>query len=71
MDKNRTRGAAKQIKGSVKAGVGRVTGNKSLELRGRAEKVAGRAQAGYGALKDEVRASKELARERKRRGRLS
>ena len=71
MDKNRTRGTAKQIKGSMRAGVGKVTGNKTLELKGRVEKIAGRAQAGYGALKDEVRASKELARERKRRGRSS
>jgi uncharacterized protein YjbJ (UPF0337 family) len=65
MDKHRTRGTAKQIKGSVKAGFGKLTGNKSLELKGRVEKVAGKAQSGYGALKDEVRASKELARERK------
>ena len=69
MDRNRTRGAAKQVKGTVRAGVGRLTGNRSMELKGRVERVAGRAQAGYGALKDEVRASNELARERKRRRR--
>ncbi len=32
MDKNRIEGAAKQVKGSVKEAIGRVTGDKSTEL---------------------------------------
>ncbi|GAE59653.1 hypothetical protein XPN_1559, partial [Xanthomonas arboricola pv. pruni MAFF 301427] len=32
MDKNRIEGTAKQVKGSIKETVGRVTGDKSTEL---------------------------------------
>jgi uncharacterized protein YjbJ (UPF0337 family) len=66
MDKNRTRGMGKQVKGSVREVVGRVTGNRSLEMKGKGQKVAGKIQEGYGAFKDEVRASKEQSRERAR-----
>lgn len=38
MDKNRIEGAAKQVKGLVKEAIGRVTGDKSTELEGAAEK---------------------------------
>lgn len=45
MDKNRIEGAAKQVKGSVKEAIGRVTGDKSTELEGAAERTLARCSA--------------------------
>lgn len=45
MDKNRIEGAAKQVKGLVKEAIGRVTGDKSTELEGAAEKMWARCSA--------------------------
>lgn len=55
MDKNRIEGAAKQLKGSVKEAIGRVTGDKSTELEGAAEKNIGKVQAKAGQVADKVR----------------
>ncbi|AEL05009.1 CsbD family protein [Xanthomonas campestris] len=55
MDKNRIEGAAKQVKGSVKEAIGRVTGDKSTELEGAAEKNIGKVQAKAGQVADKVR----------------
>ncbi|MDZ4831443.1 MAG: CsbD family protein [Phycisphaerae bacterium] len=69
MDKNRIAGKAKQLKGTVKEVVGKVTGDRSTELKGKGEKIAGKVQEGYGKAKDELRASNEQARELKDRRR--
>lgn len=45
MDKNRIEGTAKQVKGSVKEAIGRVTGDKSTELEGAAERISARCKA--------------------------
>lgn len=63
MDRNRIAGVGKQVKGAAKEIVGKVTGDKSTELKGRGEKLAGKVQAGYGKVKDEVRAVKQQERE--------
>ncbi|KGK59395.1 hypothetical protein A7D16_10405 [Xanthomonas nasturtii] len=55
MDKNRIEGTAKQVKGSVKEAIGRVTGDKSTELEGAAEKNVGKVQAKAGEVADKVR----------------
>ncbi|APO95870.1 CsbD family protein [Xanthomonas vesicatoria] len=55
MDKNRIEGTAKQVKGSVKEAVGRVTGDKSTELEGAAEKNVGKVQTKAGEVADKVR----------------
>ncbi|MEA5125425.1 MULTISPECIES: CsbD family protein [Xanthomonas] len=55
MDKNRIEGTAKQVKGSVKEAIGRVTGDKSTELEGAAEKNIGKVQAKAGQVADKVR----------------
>ncbi|PPU35765.1 CsbD family protein [Xanthomonas sp. CFBP 7912] len=55
MDKNRIEGTAKQVKGSVKEAIGRVTGDKSTELEGAAEKNVGKVQAKAGEAADKVR----------------
>ena len=48
MNKDTVDGNLKQVKGSVKEALGKVTGNKSLEAEGATEKVAGKAQEGLG-----------------------
>jgi uncharacterized protein YjbJ (UPF0337 family) len=55
MDKNRVEGAAKQVTGSVKEAIGKVTGNKTTQAEGAAEKVAGKVQSKVGEAADAVR----------------
>ncbi|RZA12281.1 MAG: CsbD family protein [Proteobacteria bacterium] len=55
MDKDRIKGAAEQVKGSIKEAVGKVTGNEELEIEGKADKLAGKTQAKVGEAKDTVR----------------
>ena len=55
MDKDRIDGAGKQVKGSVKEAIGKVTGNKTTEAKGAAEKAGGKVQAEAGKAKDTVR----------------
>lgn len=55
MHKDEATGAAKDIAGSVKEGVGKATGNERLEAEGVAERVEGKVQKGVGALKDAAR----------------
>lgn len=55
MHKDQVEGAAKDLKGSVKEGVGKATGNERLEAEGAGEKVAGKVQKGVGNLKEAAR----------------
>lgn len=55
MDKDRIEGAAKNIKGKVKQGVGKAIGDSKMEGEGAAERVTGKAQNAYGGLKDTLR----------------
>jgi uncharacterized protein YjbJ (UPF0337 family) len=54
MHKDEAKGAAKDISGSAKEGIGKATGNERLEAEGVAERVEGKVQKGVGALKDAV-----------------
>ena len=55
MDKDRIAGAGKQVKGSIKEGVGKATGDEKLKNEGRADKAEGKVQNTVGGLKDKVR----------------
>jgi uncharacterized protein YjbJ (UPF0337 family) len=55
MDNDRIQGAGKQVKGTVKQAIGKVTGNKQTEVDGAAEKVVGKVQGKIGKAKDTVR----------------
>jgi uncharacterized protein YjbJ (UPF0337 family) len=55
MDKNRVEGAAKQVTGSVKEAIGKITGNKTTQAEGAAERVAGKIQSKVGKAADTVR----------------
>ncbi|MFD1333152.1 CsbD family protein [Methylopila musalis] len=46
MNKDRMEGVAKQIKGRLQQALGRMTGDDKLVLRGRANQIAGEAEAG-------------------------
>ena len=55
MHKDTIKGAAKDIKGSVKEGVGKATGNDRMAAEGAAERAAGKMQKGVGEVKDAAR----------------
>ena len=55
MDKDRVEGAATNIKGKVKEGVGKMTGDAKREAEGQADQVKGKAQNAVGGVKDRAR----------------
>ncbi|MBB5447454.1 MULTISPECIES: CsbD family protein [unclassified Paraburkholderia] len=55
MDRNRVEGTAKELKGSVKEAIAKVTGNRAKQAEGAAEKIAGRIQARIGEETEELR----------------
>jgi uncharacterized protein YjbJ (UPF0337 family) len=55
MDKDRVEGVAHQMKGAVKEGIGKVTGDTKIEAEGAAEKAAGKVQNAVGGMKDSAR----------------
>jgi uncharacterized protein YjbJ (UPF0337 family) len=55
MDKDRIAGAAKEIKGTVKEGAGKLTGDAKLNAEGKAEQVEGKVQNTVGGIKDKAR----------------
>ena len=55
MDDDRLKGVGKQVTGSIKEGVGKVTGDTKTQAEGTAEKTAGKAQNAVGGAKDSVR----------------
>ena len=57
MNKDQTKGRIDQAKGKGKELAGKAVGNKELEQKGKAQKIGGKAQAGYGDLKKEIKDS--------------
>ena len=55
MDKDRIAGAAKEIKGSIKQTIGKVTGDAKLQADGKADKVEGKVQNAVGGLKEALK----------------
>ena len=55
MDKDRIKGTAQKIKGSIKKTVGKLIGNKKLETDGRIDEAAGKVRTAVGGGKDVVR----------------
>lgn len=55
MDKDRIEGAAKKIKGDIKEGIGKATGDAKLQGEGKADKVEGKVQNAVGGVKDAIR----------------
>jgi uncharacterized protein YjbJ (UPF0337 family) len=55
MDKERIKGAARKVSGTIKEGFGRATGDRETEAKGRAEKAEGRVRSAVGHAKDAAR----------------
>ena len=55
VNRDQVAGTTKQAKGAVKDAAGKVVGNERLQAEGKADKVAGKVQKGYGDAKEEVR----------------
>jgi uncharacterized protein YjbJ (UPF0337 family) len=55
MDKDRVLGAGKQMIGSIKEMVGRLTGDAKLKVDGKADRVEGKLQNAVGSAKDTLK----------------
>jgi uncharacterized protein YjbJ (UPF0337 family) len=55
VDKDRVEGVLKQGAGSIKEGVGKLTGDAKIEAEGTAEKTEGKVQNSVGGAKDAIR----------------
>ena len=53
-DQDRIEGAAKNIGGKIKEGVGKLTGDEKLKAEGKADQFAGKVQNTIGGIKDAV-----------------
>jgi uncharacterized protein YjbJ (UPF0337 family) len=62
VDKDRIAGSAKEIKGAVKQGAGKLVGDAKLESQGRAEKAEGKIQNAVGSLKDKLKDTTKAAK---------
>jgi uncharacterized protein YjbJ (UPF0337 family) len=55
MDEDRVEGAAKNLRGKVKEGVGKAVGDEKLRREGQVDQVKGRAENAIGGIKDKAR----------------
>lgn len=55
MNKAQVKGRVNQVKGKIKKLTGSMVGNKTLEQKGRTQEIVGKAQAGFGDLKDDLK----------------
>lgn len=55
MNKDRIEGAAREAKGRVKQGVGKVTGDQKLKTEGEIDETTGKVQNAIGGLKDSLK----------------
>ena len=61
MEKNELNGKIKQAKGKAEEEIGRLKGDKPMEIRGKAEQIVGKAQETIGkAQSDAINAAKNL-----------
>jgi uncharacterized protein YjbJ (UPF0337 family) len=57
MDKDRIKGAAQKLKGSIENTIGKMTGNRKLETEGKIDKAAGSLRSATGNARDNIRAA--------------
>jgi uncharacterized protein YjbJ (UPF0337 family) len=55
MDRDRTEGSMKNIKGRMKEGLGKALGDSKMETEGKMDKAEGRIQNTIGGMKDSMR----------------
>ena len=59
VDDDRVKGSAKNLKGSIKEGAGKLTGDSKLEAEGKGDKIGGKIQNAIGGIKDALRGKKD------------
>jgi uncharacterized protein YjbJ (UPF0337 family) len=57
MDRDRTEGSMKNIKGRMKEGLGKAMGDSKMETEGKMDKAGGKIQNTIGGIKDSLRKS--------------
>lgn len=55
MNKDQVKGNISKAKGSIKETTGKVFGDKDMENKGKVQNAAGKAQTGFGSLKEEIK----------------
>lgn len=55
MDRDRTEGSMKNMKGRLKEGLGKTLGDSKMETEGKVEKTEGKIQNTIGGIKDSLR----------------
>jgi uncharacterized protein YjbJ (UPF0337 family) len=55
MNEDRVDGSMKKMKGDLKEGAGKLTGDSKLEAEGKTDKVSGKIQNAVGGIKDAIR----------------
>jgi uncharacterized protein YjbJ (UPF0337 family) len=55
VDKDRIEGAADKAKGSIKEGIGKMTGDQKLQAEGATDKAKGAGKSAVGGVKDTIR----------------
>ncbi len=55
MNKDQTHGRIAEVKGKVKEVAGKIVGDKEMELKGKLQNTGGKAQAGYGDVKADIK----------------
>jgi uncharacterized protein YjbJ (UPF0337 family) len=63
MDPKRTEGKMDKLKGDIKQGVGKMTGDKSMQAEGVVDKAKGHVKDAFGKTKDEFRAEEHRQRD--------
>lgn len=58
MDDDRVEGSMKKMKGDLKEGVGKLTGDSKLQAEGKGDKVGGKIQNAVGGIKDALTGKK-------------
>ncbi len=62
MNRNQTEGLGKQVKGAIKEGVSKVTGNTGGEIEGKIEKTVGKVQSNVGNAQENAKRDEERNR---------
>ena len=55
MDEDRIEGSGKKLKGDIKQGVGKATGDQKMQSEGAADKAEGKVQNAVGGIKDALK----------------
>ncbi|CAA9310867.1 MAG: UPF0337 protein blr1496 [uncultured Microvirga sp.] len=58
VDDDRVKGSGKNLKGNLKEGAGKLTGDSKLEGEGKMDKLAGKVQNAVGGIKDAIKGKK-------------